>query len=82
MIGIMLISFVAGNPLPLELTLLLTAPGMLVLYLLLVVGLFGYLAYAGVFLGFSQTGTNVLTAMPGAFPDYTINLRNARLTNT
>ena len=72
-----LLSIVAGNPLPLELLLLFSCPLLLVLYLIVVGVVFGYMTLAGIFLG-SNIGNNVstITAMPGSFPDFIINLRS------
>ena len=76
-----LFSILFGNPLPLELLLLFTSPLLLILYLLVVMILFGLLSYLGLFLGFSYTGST-LVAMPGSFPDYIIQLRNPLLFDT
>lgn len=72
------ISIIFGNPLPLELLLLFTSPLLLALYLLVVMIVFGLLSFLGVFLGFSYSGSTAV-AMPGAFPDYIIQLRNPLL---
>lgn len=72
-----LLSFVVGNPLPLELVLLFTSPFLLIVYIGVVAAVFGYFTYAGVYLG-SNIGNNLntITAMPGNFPDFIINLRS------
>lgn len=75
-IGGIIFSFVCGNPLPLELVLLFSAPLLLLFYLLCVGGIFYYLNLRGVYLGSSLTGNVMTTAMPGNFPDFIINLRN------
>ncbi len=74
-----LLSVAAGNPLPIELLMLLTSPFLLVMYLLLIGGVSSYMVSHGVYLGFSGNVTNILTAMPGSFADYIINIRNASL---
>ena len=71
----MIASFVCGNPLPLELMLLFTAPLLLLFHLLFSGALFGILFKLNAFLGFEYSGS-VTTAMPGAFPDFIINARN------
>jgi len=72
-----LMSVVCGNPLPIELTLLFTCPMLLLCYLALVTCVFGYLSYAGVYLGSSiSSAYSTVTAMPGSFPDLIINLRS------
>ena len=76
-VGLSILSIVAGNPLPLELYLLLTAPLLLVTYLLIVALIFGLLSYLNLFLGFSCHSVSTITAMPGSFPDFIINIRNA-----
>lgn len=76
MIGGILLSIICGNPLPLELMLLFTSPLLLILYLLVIGATFYYLTYAKIFLGSTVTAGSVITAMPGNFPDYIINLRN------
>lgn len=77
-----LLSIVAGNPLPLELLLLFTSPMLFVFYLLLVGGLFAVLLKLNAFLGFQCATTNTAIAMPGSFPDFIINVRNARLVSS
>ena len=79
MLGIMALSIVAGNPLPMELSLLFTAPLLFLIYLGAVVLIFWVLPYFSIFLGFPMVGTDTLTALPGSFPDFIINLRNSRL---
>ena len=77
-LGAILLSIIAGNPLPIELTIALTSPLLLLVYILLVAVVFGYLSFANVFLG-SNIGTlaNTSTALPGNFPDFIINIRSA-----
>lgn len=82
LIALILLSIACGNPLPLELALLFTAPGLLIIYLLVVGGLFWYLSSAGIFLGFSNQLGDITTAMPGSFPDYVINIRNIKYADT
>ena len=74
-----LLSIAAGNPLPIELLMLLTSPSLLVCYLLLIGVCSGFMVDRGIYLGFSGNVTNTLTAMPGSFADYIINIRNANL---
>ena len=75
----MLISIVAGNPLPVEMMMLCTTPLLYVMYLL-VVGVSSYfLVYFNAFLGYSPVSTSSLIAMPGSFPDFIVNVRNANL---
>ena len=70
-------SFVVGNPLPLELMMLFTAPFLLLCYLGIVAVVFAYLSSAGIYLGSSiGSNLNTITAMPGTFPDFIINLRS------
>ncbi len=72
--GAMILSFICGNPLPMELLLLFNAPLLLIIHLLLSGSLFGILFANNAFLGFSYSGSTV-SAMPGAFPDFIINAR-------
>jgi len=72
-------SIIAGNPLPLELLLLFTAPLLLLFYLIEVGFIFGLLVKLNTFLGFVPVSKDTVTAMPGSFPDYIINLRNTSL---
>ncbi len=74
-----LLSIAAGNPLPVELLMLLTSPLLLIVYLLLIGLVSEFMVSHGVYLGFSGNVTNILTAMPGSFADYIINIRNASL---
>ncbi|MDO4940974.1 MAG: hypothetical protein Q4E33_04710 [Erysipelotrichaceae bacterium] len=78
----MILSIIAGNPLPLELILLFTAPFLFAFYLLSVGTLFGVLSKIGAYLGFEFTGTNTSIAMPGSFPDFIINIRNPRVSSS
>ncbi|MBR2578308.1 MAG: hypothetical protein IKE38_05180 [Erysipelotrichaceae bacterium] len=72
-----LASFVAGNPLPLELLMLFTTPFLLLIYIGIVAAVFAYMTFAGVYLGSSiGSNLNTITAMPGTFPDFIINLRS------
>ena len=68
------LSFICGNPLPMELTLLFTSPLLLIFHIILSGSLFGTLFMNNAFLGFKYSGSTV-SAMPGAFPDYIINAR-------
>ena len=81
-VGAILLSVIAGNPLPVELMMLLTSPIILIFYLSLI-GVVSYLfVNNGVFLGFETTVTNSIIAMPGSFPDFIVNIRNANLSST
>ncbi len=70
----MIANIICGNPLPMELILLFTAPLLLVFHLLASGALFGILYSLHAFLGFNYSGSTI-SAMPGAFPDYIINAR-------
>lgn len=76
-IGLTMVSFIYGNPLPFELVILFTSPILFFIYLFVVGGVFWYLTSAGIYLGSNIAGnTSTITAMPGNFPDFIINLRN------
>ena len=77
-----LLSVIAGNPLPAEFLMLFTSPMLLVAYLFGVACLFGSLSYFGIYLGFSTTVSNTAIAMPGTFPDFIIYLRNVKMADT
>ena len=72
-------SFIAGNPLPVELLMLFTSPSLLVSYLILVGVVSGVLVNLDAYLGFITNSANTIVAMPGSFVDYIINLRNSSL---
>ncbi len=74
-----ILSFVAGNPLPCEFVMLFTSPFLLIAYLILVGVVSGTLVNFEAFLGFSSKITNTVIAMPGSFADFIINIRNASL---
>lgn len=76
MLGGIIISVVCGNPLPAELVLLFTSPLLLIFYLCIVGGVFFYLNMTNIFLGSSIMNGEIISAMPGNFPDFIINLRN------
>lgn len=81
-LGAIVLSVIAGNPLPVELLMMFTSPILLVLYLILV-GLVSYIFITrGVYLGFVTTNTNTTVAMPGSFPDFIVNARNINLSST
>lgn len=80
-LGIIL-SIVAGNPLPVEILMLFTAPSLLIIYLIIVGIVSGLLVNFEAFLGFSSNISNTIVAMPGSFADYIINLRNPELNST
>lgn len=73
--GAVLMSVACGNPLPLELFLLFTAPLLLTFHVIMSGGLFGILYLNSAFLGFNYSGSTI-SAMPGSFPDFIINVRN------
>lgn len=79
LLGAILLTVISGSPLALEYLLLFTAPLLLAVYLLLVMGLFAILPLNGIYLGFGYRGENTLSALPGSFADYVINLRNPNL---
>lgn len=81
MIAIIGMSVVCGNPLPVELSLLFTAPLLLVIYLVVVSAVFLVMSYFNIYLGFPNVSNEIIAAMPGSFPDYIINLRNINLTD-
>ena len=74
-----ILSFIAGNPLPIELLMLFTSPVLLLMYLILVGVVSGGLVNLDAYLGFITGNTNTLVAMPGSFVDFVINLRNSSL---
>ena len=74
-----LLSIIAGNPLPLELMMLFTSPFLLIFYLVGVGVVSATLSRLGAYLGFSSHTTNTIVAMPGSFPDFIINIRNSSL---
>ena len=74
-----IMSFIAGNPLPVELLMLFTSPSLLVSYLILVGVVSGVLVNLDAYLGFITNSANTIVAMPGSFVDYIINLRNSSL---
>ena len=77
-LGIVL-SIIAGNPLPAELLMLFTSPILLLMYLLLTAGVSAALIRFDAFLGFTSHTMNTAVAMPGSFADYIINVRNINL---
>lgn len=81
-LGAIIISVVAGNPLPVELLMLLTSPALLIAYFALVGGVSYAFIHRGVFLGFETASTNTTIAMPGSFPDFIVNARDVNLSST
>lgn len=75
-VGVILLSIICGNPLPTELLLLFTSPLLLVIYIILVGCVFAYLSMNGIYLGSSISASDTITAMPGSFPDFIINIRS------
>lgn len=80
--GAIVLSIVAGNPLPVELLMLFTSPSLLGMYLVCVGSVSYALVSSSAFLGFETASTNTVVAMPGSFPDFIINARNVNLTST
>ena len=74
-----LLSIIAGNPLPTELLMLMTSPTLLVAYLVIIGISSGVLVNFEAFLGFSSKISNTVIAMPGSFADFIINIRNVNL---
>ncbi len=77
-----ILSIMAGNPLPSELLMLVTSPFLLISYLVLVGLVSGTLVTFEAFLGFSSRISNTTIAMPGSFADFIINIRNASLSTS
>ncbi len=75
-IGAIILSIICGNPLPLELWLLFTCPILLAVFVLLEASLFALLTKQGIYLGSSILASDTITAMPGSFPDFIINIRS------
>lgn len=76
LILISLISIVCGSPLPLMLFLLFTSPLLLLGFVFIAACVYGYFTYAGVYLGSSISNYSTITALPGSFPDFIINIRS------
>ena len=76
---VILLSVIAGNPLPTELLMLMTSPALLCFYLVIVAICSGVLVNFEAFLGFSSRISNTVIAMPGSFADFIINIRNSSL---
>ncbi len=76
---VILLSVIAGNPLPTELLMLMTSPALLCFYLVIVGICSGVLVNFEAFLGFSSRISNTVIAMPGSFADFIINIRNSSL---
>ncbi len=81
-IFVILLSIIAGNPLPTELLMLFTSPFLLLAYLVIVGLSSGALVSLEAFLGFSSRISNTVIAMPGSFADFIINIRNSSLTHS
>lgn len=77
-----IMSVFAGNPLPLEMLLLVTAPALYLLYLFVVAVSSGSLTFFGAFLGFSPVSTNTIVATPGCLADLMVNIRNVSMATT
>lgn len=75
-------SVIAGNPLPMEYVMMFTAPFLYIFYLTAVGVVSGALIYFKAYLGFSPVGDNIVSSMPGSFPDFVINLRNPFISST
>ena len=76
-IASVLVSILCGNPLVIEYLMFFSAPLLYLLYMIVVVGVFAVCSSRGFYLGFSYEEGNTALALPGNFPDYIINLRNA-----
>lgn len=76
------LSVMMGNPLPIELLMFFTSPTLLFMYLLCVGGVSYALVSRQAFLGFVAAPDNTNIAMPGTFPDFITNLRDANLSDT
>lgn len=82
-LGLTLFSFAYGNALPFEFIMLFTSPLLFVFYLIAVGAVYWYFTLGGIYLGSNiAAGTSTITAMPGNFPDFVINLRNIFYINT
>ncbi len=77
-----ILSVLAGNPLPVEMLMLFTSPAILLFYLLCVGAVSYIFVIKNVFLGFETVANNVTVAMPGSFPDFIVNIRNVNLSET
>ena len=75
LIALIALSIVCGSSLPLELFLLFTSPMLLLGFVSIAACVYAYLTYAGIYLG-SSISTSTITALPGSFPDFIINIRN------
>ncbi len=71
-----LLSIICGNPLPMELMLLFTCPLLLASYIVVVASVFSFMTKNNIYLGSSIVGSDALSAMPGSFPDFIINIRS------
>jgi len=81
-LGAIIVSVVAGNPLPVEFLMLFTSPILLLSYFALIALVSYVFVGRGVFLGFETSVTNTTIAMPGTFPDFIVNVRNANMSET
>ena len=75
LIALSLLSIICGSSLPLELFLLFTSPLLLLGFVFIASLVYAYLTYAGIYLG-SSISTSTVTALPGSFPDFIINIRS------
>lgn len=75
LIALILLSIVCGSSLPLELFLLFTSPMLLLGFVFVSACVYAYFTYAGIYLG-SSILTGTVTALPGSFPDFIINIRS------
>lgn len=80
--GAIVLSVVAGNPLPVELLMLFTSPAILLFYLLLTGGVSYALVSTNAFLGFEPLSSNTTISMPGSFPDFIVNARNIDISHS
>lgn len=77
-----MISLLTGSLLPLELTMLLLCPFLLVLHIGLSGLLFAVLQSMHIYLGYNSTGNYMITALPGTLPEFLSYLSNPSLRGT
>lgn len=76
LIALILLSIICGSSIPLELFLLFTSPMLLLGFVFVAACVYAYLTYAGIYLGASISNYSSITALPGSFPDFIINIRS------
>lgn len=77
-----MISLLTGSLLPLELTMLLLCPFLLVLHIGLSGLMFAVLQSMHIYLGYNSTGNYMITALPGTLPEFLSYLSNPSLRGT